>query len=96
MNNRTQNYFKMAALAGAFAGLAGCATTSDLSNAAATANKAQSTADSAMSAANKAEATANEALAKAIEAERVASEAKASCREAEEKCSRMFKKSMQK
>ena len=96
MNDRTLNVLKFTVLAGALAGLAGCATTSDLNNATAAANKAQSAADSAMSAANKAQATANDALAKAMEAERIANDAKASCKESEEKCSRMFNKSMQK
>lgn len=85
MSNRAKNALGLTAILMSFLVFSGCATTTEVNNANANAN-------AALTAANKAEATANEALQKATEAEKTANEAKTSC----EKCSRMFKKSLQK
>lgn len=84
---------KIALTLAVIAGLAGCATTSDLDKSAdelrGDINQANQTADSAS-------ATANAASREASEAKAIAEEAKARADEANSKIDNMFKKSMYK
>jgi murein lipoprotein len=76
-------------LVGMSAGLAGCATTSDL-------DALRSQVDAASADASAAKAEAAEAKAMAAEAINTANEAKATSQETETKIDRMFKKAMYK
>lgn len=74
--------------------LTGCATTSDLNEVRAIAEKAQATADSAQQTANAAKASADQAVSTANAASAKADAAEAAANQANEKVDRAFKKSM--
>jgi murein lipoprotein len=76
--------------------LTGCATTSELAEVRAMAEKAQATADAAQTTANGAKATADQAMATANAASAKADSAEATANQVNEKVDRMFKKSMMK
>lgn len=76
--------------------LAGCATTSELSEVRAMAEKAQATADQAQKTANEAKAASDQAVATANAASAKADSAEATANQVNEKVDRMFKKSMMK
>lgn len=76
--------------------LGGCATTSEIAEVRAMAEKAQATADQALAAANSAKSTADQGSATANAASAKADSAEATANQVNEKIDRMFKKSMMK
>ena len=76
--------------------LGGCATTSEIAEIRAMAEKAQQSADQAQQSANRAQATADQALNTANAASAKADAAEATASQVNEKIDRMFKKSMMK
>jgi ribosomal protein L12E/L44/L45/RPP1/RPP2 len=84
-----RNKGKIVLIVSVLAGLAGCATTSDIDSLRAEIKQANETANSAA-------ATADAASKEAAAASQTADEAKASAEEANNKIDRMFKKSMYK
>ncbi|CBL47369.1 hypothetical protein HDN1F_37860 [gamma proteobacterium HdN1] len=84
------------ALVLAAAGLAGCASNSELSDVRAQIEQAQQTADRALSAAESAQQRADSAVSTANAASAKADAAQATANQVDEKIDRMFKKTMMK
>lgn len=87
---------KASILATVFGLLCGCATTEQIAQIQATADKALAAANSASERANNALSTANQALDAARSAQAAADAAQACCNENSTKLDRMFEKAMQK
>jgi murein lipoprotein len=91
-----RNNGKIVLMLSVLAGLAGCATTSEMDSLRAEIKQANETAQQASQTANSAAAKADAASKQAAAASQTADEAKASAEEANSKIDRMFKKSMYK
>ena len=87
---------KTLAIAAVLGLLSGCATTEQIAQIQATADKALETANNAADRANNAQSTANQALDAARKAQAAADAAQACCNENSQKIDRAFEKSMRK
>lgn len=90
-----KHYIALAVMLSA-AALSGCATTSELAEVRAMAEKAQATANQAQQTADSVKASADQAVATANAASAKADSAEATANQVSEKVDRMFKKSMMK
>lgn len=93
MRNALIKIFAIVAILGF---LSGCATTEQIAQIQATADKALETANNATDRANNAQSTANQALDAARKAQATADAAQSCCNENSQKIDRAFEKSMRK